>query len=202
MRTERLLLFRVAVVFVYSHRSLAAAIFLGLLSIASSLPAAPAAPAPAPAAPAVWSDEAKGLIVITTRAPAADSKENIQNQAATFVEGLVNSGSVAPLSVRALTLRKLPALELRGDLLTAPKGIQCKAIIAFSRTQTFIVQGMGPGEMDAALLESHCAVDGSPHGDARAVLDDLAGKIKRELTELRRLALAVQARQQAENRKP
>lgn len=182
------------------HRSLAAAIFLGLLGVAGSLHAAP--PPPAPAAPTVWSDEAKGLIVITTRAPAAESRDNIQNQAAAFVEGLVNSGSVAPQTVRAITLRKLPALELRGDLLTAPKGIKCTAIIAFSRDQTFIVQGMGPGDMDAALLESHCAAEGSPLGDARPVLDDLAGKMKRELGELRRLALAVQARQKEENRKP
>jgi hypothetical protein len=182
------------------YRSRAAAIFLGLLSVAGSLPAAP--PPPAPAAPAVWSDEAKGLIVITTQAPAAGSKENIQNQAAAFVVGLVNSGSVAPQSVRALTLRKLPALELRGDLLTAPKGIKCTAIIAFSRSETFIVQGMGPADMDAAFLESHCAAEGSPLGEARGVLEDLAGKMKRELAELRRLALAVQARQQAENRQP
>jgi len=182
------------------YRSLPAAIFLGLLSVAGSLHAAP--PPPAPAAPTVWSDEARGLIVITTRAPAAESRENIQNQTAAFVEGLVNSGSVAPQSVRAITIRKLPALELRGDLLTAPKGIKCAAIIAFSRGQTFIVHGMGPGELDAALIETHCAAEGSPLGEARAVLEDLAGKIKRELGELRRLALAVQARQQEENRKP
>jgi hypothetical protein len=139
--------------------------------------------------------------VITTQTPAAGSKENIQNQAAAFVEGLVNSGTVAPQSVRAVTLRKLPALELRGDLLTAPKGIKCTAIIAFSSNQTFIVQGMGPADLDAAFIETRCAVEGAPLADARAVLDDLAGKIKRELAELRRLALAVQARQQAETRK-
>ena len=182
------------------HRSRAAAIFLGLLGLAGSLHAAPPPFVPAP--PTVWSDEAKGLIVVTTRAPAAESRDNIQNQAAAFVEGLVNSGSVAPQSVRAITLRQLPALELRGDLLTAPKGIKCTAVIAFSRSQTFVVQGMGPGDIDAALLESHCAAEGPPLGEARAVLEDLAGKMKRELGELRRLALAVQARQQAENRKP
>ena len=181
-------------------RSLAAAIFLGLLGVAGSLHAAP--PPPAPPAPTVWSDEAKGLVVITTRTPGAESKENVQNQTAAFVEGLVNSGSVAPQSVRAITIRKLPALELRGDLLTGPKGIKSVAIIAFSRSQTFIVHGMGPADPDAALVEAHCAAEGSPLGEARAPIEDLAGKMKRELGELRRLALAVQARNQAENRKP
>jgi hypothetical protein len=183
-----------------SFRHLVAAVILGLSVGVKSLLAAPAPVAPT--APTVWSDEAKGLVVITTRTPAAGSRDNVQNQTAAFVEGLVNSGSIAPQSVRAITIRKLPALELRGDLLTGPKGIKCAAIIAFGRNQTFIVHSMGPADPDAALVDAHCAVDGSPLGEAKPVLDDLAGKMKRELGELRRLALAVQARQQAENRKP
>jgi hypothetical protein len=181
-------------------RQLVAAAALGLLAGIASVHAA--SPPPAPVPPTIWSDEAKGLIVVTTRTPAAGSKDNVRDQTAAFVEGLVQSGSAAPLSVRATTLRKLPALELRGDLLSAPKGIKFVATIAFSRNQTFIVHGMGPGEPDGVLLETHCAAEGAPLGDARPVLEELAGKIKRELGELRRLALAVQARQKAESGKP
>jgi hypothetical protein len=150
--------------------------------------------------PQVWKDDKTGYMVVLTRTQGAGSADNVRTQTGGFVEGLINSGNILPKSVKAVSVGQLPALELRGDLLTGPPGFKFVSIIAFAQEQTFVIHGFGPAEPPLSLLETRGRPGGAPFGEARAVISDLVSRMNKELTQLAQLARKVHETQAAENR--
>ncbi len=165
--------------------------WLGLLPLLAGLLALPLA------AQQVWKDDAKGLMVVSTPGVAARSADEARNQMSAFFEGLVHAGQVVPRSVRASSVAQLPALEIRGDVLEGPPGYKFVSVIAFAEGGSFVVHGFGREAPPLAVLEAHGNLSGKPLAAARPAVDDVAGKMAREIVMLGKLAQKIHDDQKA-----